>query len=61
MKQLTVWKADDGTLHEKKEQALEADVAYWKALGVKQLARENADKYESRNEPGYHLDRGGHM
>jgi hypothetical protein len=54
MKQVTMYKADDETLHEKAEDALKADAAFWKQRAQQlelRIPRETEDRhsgYEGR-------------
>ncbi len=55
-----MFKADDGSIHETREKALEADNAYWKALGMKQLEWEKKDE-ETRRKRMPYTEAGGHQ
>ena len=58
MTTITAYKSDDGTLHEKREAALEADLEHWKKRAlVAEPYKLRADEKSAR-EPSYS---GGHQ
>ena len=60
MKSIIMFESDDGQVFKTEKEALQADNAYWKALGLKQLAQQKlADEEYAKRQP-YH-EREGHQ
>jgi len=59
-----MFESDDGQVFKTEKEALQADNAYWKALGLKQLAQQKKEQEErdayDRNRQPYH-EREGHQ
>ena len=60
MKNVIMYKSDNGKVYETKIEALEADLVFWKELGQKELDRQKADRLEMDRRMPYH-ERGGHQ
>lgn len=58
MKTITAYQSDDGSIHQDKQKALEADVEYWRKKALEAEPYKRKAEEEARHEPGYD---GGHQ